>query len=324
MEHVACAQRIHGMDREGRRLLQVAVLVEPDRALRRRACPPGTSASASRSFSAPAPSSATSAVSCSGSLENTRCDDAVSSPSRSDIARSTSTTTGMPRRRASAHRSVQNPAQRLSVRMASQSSSSVSVLGRCTFHNSGSRKVTMVRSPLGSIMMVGDRRHQARHVHEVLGLDAFVRELFEDDSGSVVSRASPIGPQIEARPPRRTMPIAALSALPPQISSKWVAFSLEPRAGTPLDAKRQVAHRHADAEDARRDLWRGGVESSSRDPSCRFRMLPEPRSGTNRLSHWPGSPLCARVRLPHAPSGRADDGRWQRDAVPPGRRDVAA
>ena len=29
------------------------------------------------------------------------------------------------------------------------------------------------------------------------------------------------------------MPIAALSALPPQISSKWVAFSLEPRPGTP-------------------------------------------------------------------------------------------
>jgi hypothetical protein len=48
-----------------------------------------------------------------------------------------------------------------------------------------------------------------------------------------VSRASPIGPQTEARPPSRTMPIAAFSALPPQISSKWVAFSLEPRPGTP-------------------------------------------------------------------------------------------
>ena len=48
-----------------------------------------------------------------------------------------------------------------------------------------------------------------------------------------VSFASPIGPQIEARPPSRTMPIAALSALPPQISSKPVAFSLEPRAGIP-------------------------------------------------------------------------------------------
>jgi hypothetical protein len=28
------------------------------------------------------------------------------------------------------------------------------------------------------------------------------------------------------------MPIAALSELPPQISSKWVAFSFDPRAGT--------------------------------------------------------------------------------------------
>src|SRR5580704_5150082 len=49
----------------------------------------------------------------------------------------------------------------------------------------------------------------------------------------VVSFASPIGPQIEARPPSRTIPIAPLSALPPQISSKCVAFSLEPRAGSP-------------------------------------------------------------------------------------------
>ena len=75
-----------------------------------------------------------------------------------------------------------------------------------------------------------------------------------------VSRASPIGPQIEARPPSRTIPIAALSALPPQISSKWVAFSLEPRAGNAPDAERQIAHRHADAQDARRDFRRGSVK----------------------------------------------------------------
>ena len=48
-----------------------------------------------------------------------------------------------------------------------------------------------------------------------------------------VSPASPIGPQIEARPPSRAIPIAPLSALPPQISSNAVAFSLEPRPGTP-------------------------------------------------------------------------------------------
>src|SRR5271156_5325489 len=33
MENVPGAERIHGVDREGRRLLQIALLVEPDRAL---------------------------------------------------------------------------------------------------------------------------------------------------------------------------------------------------------------------------------------------------------------------------------------------------
>ena len=37
---------------------------------------------------------------------------------------------------------------------------------------------------------------------------------------------------MEARPPSRTMPIAALSALPPLISSKWLAFTLKPRSGS--------------------------------------------------------------------------------------------
>ena len=45
------------------------------------------------------------------------------------------------------------------------------------------------------------------------------------------------------------MPIAAFSALPPQISSKWVAFSF---GGNAADAKGQVAHRDADAE----NTWR--------------------------------------------------------------------
>ena len=120
----------------------------------RRACPRGRTGSVSRSSSAPRRRRRRRRSPAAASLENTRCDDAVSRPSRSDIARSTSTITGMPRRRASAQRSVQKSAQRLSVRMASQSSSSVSGSGRRTFHNSGSRKVTMVRSPLGSIMML--------------------------------------------------------------------------------------------------------------------------------------------------------------------------
>ena len=126
MEDVTRAERIHGVHREGRRLLQIAILVEPDRAAAAPRVPARNDEVSLEIFFSASPSSETSAVSCKGSLENTRCVDAVSSPSRSDIARSTSTITGMPRRQASAQRSVQNSAQRLSVRMAWQSSSSVS------------------------------------------------------------------------------------------------------------------------------------------------------------------------------------------------------
>src|SRR3954453_20009262 len=41
-----------------------------------------------------------------------------------------------------------------------------------------------------------------------------------------------MGPASEARPPSRTMPIAAFSALPPAISSKWPALTLKPREGS--------------------------------------------------------------------------------------------
>src|ERR1700733_13729385 len=79
------------------------------------------------------------AVDCKASSEKIRCDDAVSSPSRCETVLSTSTTTGMPRLRASWHRLVAKPAQRLSIRIASQSRSSRSVSGSRTFHNPGSR-----------------------------------------------------------------------------------------------------------------------------------------------------------------------------------------
>lgn len=97
MENVAGAQRIHGVDREGQRVLRWpcwSSQIVPFA----RASPPNDGV-ALRSSSA-SPSSAMPAVSCSG--WNAGCDDAFSKPSRSDIARSTSTTTGMPRRRASA------------------------------------------------------------------------------------------------------------------------------------------------------------------------------------------------------------------------------
>jgi hypothetical protein len=90
----------------------------------------------------------------------------------------------------------------------------------------------MVRSPEGSIMMfeIGVTKPGMCTMCLVsMPSCASFSKMYLD----VVSRTSPIGPQIEARPPSRTIPIAPLSALPPQISSKWLALSLEPRAGRP-------------------------------------------------------------------------------------------
>src|SRR5467141_3884912 len=149
MKHVAGAQRIQSVHREGRRLPQVLVFVEPDRTLRTSRSRQKRRGQLRNLFERLA------VVGDSGGLLQWLArEHQVRRPSRKDIARSTSTMTGMPRRRASTQRSVQNVAQRLSVRMASQSSSSLSVSGSWTFHSSGSRNVTMVRSPLGSIMML--------------------------------------------------------------------------------------------------------------------------------------------------------------------------
>ena len=107
-----------------------------------------------------------------------------------------------------------------------------------------------------SIMMLEIALPGPACARESLGVDALPRELFEEYNAADVSPASPIGPQIEARAPSRASPIAALSAFPPQIWSKWVACSLEPRVGRPWHAKRQVPHRNADAEDTRAFLPR--------------------------------------------------------------------
>jgi hypothetical protein len=102
--------------------------------------------------------------------------------------------------------------------MAAQSSSNCSVLGSCTFHSSGSRNVTMVRSPLGSTITVEiGVTSPGMCMMSLVSMPSCAS--FSKIKRLAASRASPIGPQIEARPPSRTMPIAALSALPPQISS---------------------------------------------------------------------------------------------------------
>ena len=89
----------------------------------------------------------------------------------------------------------------------------------------------MVRSPLGSIMMleigVTSPGMCTRCLVSMPSCASFSKIYLAD-----VSRESPIGPQIEARPPRRTIPMAALSALPPAISSKWLALTLSPRSGS--------------------------------------------------------------------------------------------
>ena len=179
MENVAGAERIHGVDREGGGLLQV--LLSSSQSVPCGPRVPARNDGVSLAiFLSASPSSAIPAVACSGSLENTRCDDAVSRPSRSDIARSTSTMTGMPRRRASAQRSVQNSAQRLSVRIASQSLSSSSVSRQLHLPQFRIAERDDGALAAGVDHDVRDRRHQARHVHDVPGLDALMRELVEN------------------------------------------------------------------------------------------------------------------------------------------------
>ena len=127
-----------------------------------------------------------SAVSCSGSLENTRCEEAVRRPSRSDIARSTSTITGMPRRtRFGAEVGAEFGAAALGqdgVRNPPAASR-----GRGRLHLPQFRIAEGDDGALaGRIDHDGrDRRHQARHVHEVLGRRCPHGPVFRRCSGSM-------------------------------------------------------------------------------------------------------------------------------------------
>ena len=213
-------------------------------------------------FFSASPSSATSAVSCSGSLENTRCDDAVSSPSRSDIARSTSTITGMPRRRASAQRSVQNSAQRLSVRMAPQSSQQLVGIGQADFPQFRIAERDDGALAAGIDHDAGDRRHQPRHVHDVLGVDAFMRELVEDVAArgfaGIAHRAADRGAAAEAHDADRGV-------------ERVAAADFLEMAGVLLGAaRRQFPAR----------------ETSGRAPACRCRECAAGFSARRRGSSW--------------------------------------
>ena len=244
-----------------------------DRAPRARASPPETTGSALAIFFSAWPSSVTPAVSCSGSLENTRCEEAVSSPSRSDIARSTSTITG---NAAPAGLGAKVGAefgaaalgqdggavlqQRVGVRQA----------GPSTIPDRG--RSTMVRSPLGIDHDRRDRRHQARHVHDVFGLDALMRELARKCSGSRFRGHRPSAREIEARPPSRTDSDRAIErvAAADFVEMAGVLLGAACRAGP---ATRNVRSRTG----MPMQRIRGGIfgarrrGSSSAVPSCRFR-----------------------------------------------------
>ena len=78
----------------------------------------------------------------------------------------------------------------------------------------------LVAGELDWIAMKALDKDRSRRYETASALAADVQRYLKDEA-------------IEARPPSLTMPIAPLSALPPQISSKAVAFSFEPRPGTP-------------------------------------------------------------------------------------------
>ena len=209
-------------------------------------------------FSASA-SSATPAVACSASLENTRCEDAVSSPSRSDMVRSTSTMTGMPRR---ARLGAEIGAE---FRAAVLGQDGVAVLQqRVGVGQVDLPQFRIAEGHDGALAAridhdVGDRRHQARHVHDVLGVDAFMRELLENVPArcfaGIAHRAADRGAAAEPHDADRGIERVAAADF-----VEMAGIYLEAALRQFLDAERQIAHRHADAENARRDFRRGSVK----------------------------------------------------------------
>ena len=131
--------------------------------------------------------------------------------------------------------------------------------GRRTFHSSGSRKVTMVRSPLGSTMTAEIGVTRPGMCTRCLVVDALMRELFEDEAArcfaGVAHRPADRGAAAEPHDSDRGIERVAAADL---VEMGGVLLGAARRNAA--DAKRQVAHRHADAEDTRRDFRRGSVK----------------------------------------------------------------
>ncbi len=167
-----------------------------------------------------------------------------------------------------------------------------------------------------------DRSHQARHAHDMLGLDALMREVVEDKAARGLARvahwSADRGTAAEADDADRGIERVAAADL-----VEMGGVLLGAAGGHAADTERQVAHRHADAEDARRDFRRGSVKVHTgirhAGSACCRNQCPE-------LIDWSMElfPAMRRRRFPHAPSAQVDDARSQTDAVPQGRPDAAA
>ena len=241
-------------------------------------------------------SSVTSAVSCSGSLENTRCVDALSSPSRSDIARSTSTITGMPRR------------TRLGAQIGAE-------FGAAALGEDGGA-IVQQRVEVGQLdipqfriaeghdgALAGridhdrrDRRHQARHVDEMLGLDALMRHLLEDEAAGcflgVAHRAADRGAAAEPDDADRGIERVAAADF---VEMRW-------RSPWSRARERRACETSGRAPACRCTGCAAGFsapcrESSFRNPSCRLRHVPEPMRSpeVNRFGPCVGSRYAPRV-----------------------------
>jgi len=100
-----------------------------------------------------------------------------------------------------------------------------------------------------------DRRHQVAHVHEMAGVDALMRHLIEDVAArclpGIADRTADRGPAAEPHDAdSRIQRIAAANLL------EMRGILLGAARGHAGRAEGQISHRHADAEDPRRDFGR--------------------------------------------------------------------
>jgi hypothetical protein len=98
-----------------------------------------------------------------------------------------------------------------------------------------------------------DRRHQSRHVHEVIRLDAFLGELVENKPAGALASIAHWSAQRGAAtephdPDRRVERVAATDF------GEMAGVFLRAVRGHALHAEGQVTHGHADAENPRERL----------------------------------------------------------------------